>query len=240
MRAGNPGPFTLTGTNTWLVGRDPTWIVDPGPLLEGHVAAVLAEAGRRGGVGGIALTHDHRDHSEAVAAVREGAGASLPVAAARGQVDVVLAPGQRFGPLEALSTPGHAVDHLSFLAGPVAFTGDAVLGEGSVFIDPDGGGLGPYLEGLRALRARAPRALCPGHGPPVRDAVGKLDEYIGHRLERERRLLEALADGLRSEDELLERVWSDAPAPLRAAAAVTLRAHLRKLADEGRLPGDLA
>ena len=175
-----------------------------------------------------------------MAAVREGAGGAPPVAAARGDVDVILAQGQRFGPLEAMATPGHAVDHLSFLAGPIAFTGDAVLGAGSVFIDADGGGLGAYLDGLRALRAREPRALCPGHGPPVRDPMAKLDEYIAHRLERERRLLEALADGLRSEDELLDRVWSDAPAPLRPAAGVTLRAHLRKLADEGRLPGDLA
>jgi glyoxylase-like metal-dependent hydrolase (beta-lactamase superfamily II) len=78
--------------------------------------------------------------------------------------------------------------------------------------------------------------LCPGHGPPVGDPAAKLDSYVAHRLDRERRLVAALDDGLRGVDELLDRVWDDAPAPLRPAAAVTLAAHLDKLADEGRLP----
>ncbi|MDP2712587.1 MAG: MBL fold metallo-hydrolase, partial [Solirubrobacteraceae bacterium] len=69
VHADNPGPFTLTGTNTWIVGRDPCWIVDPGPALDAHVARVLAEVARRGGAGGIALTHDHGDHAGAAAAV---------------------------------------------------------------------------------------------------------------------------------------------------------------------------
>ena len=71
VRAPNPGPFTLDGTNTWLVGRDPVYVIDPGPALAGHVDAVVAEVRSRGGLGGIALTHDHADHAEAVAAVRE-------------------------------------------------------------------------------------------------------------------------------------------------------------------------
>jgi glyoxylase-like metal-dependent hydrolase (beta-lactamase superfamily II) len=236
VRADNPGPFTLTGTNTWLVGRDPCWIVDPGPALDAHVAAVLAEAAARGGVGGIALTHDHPDHAEAVAAIREATGA--PVAAApasrvAGGVDVALGDGARFGPLEAVETPGHAADHLVYVAGPVAFTGDAVLGAGSVFVS---GGLDAYLAALEALRARALDLLCPGHGPVVEDPAAKLDEYIAHRLDRERRLVEALDRGLRRVEELLDAVWSDAPAALRPAAAVTLGAHLDKLEAEGRLP----
>jgi glyoxylase-like metal-dependent hydrolase (beta-lactamase superfamily II) len=234
VRATNPGPFTLTGTNTWIVGRDPAYVVDPGPALDGHVEAVLRELHARGGLGGIALTHDHADHAEAVAVVRERSGSMAPVAGAR-TGDVVLADGGRFGPLEAVATPGHARDHLAFVAGCAAFTGDAVLGEGSVFIDADGGGLGAYLDGLRALRGRELAVLCPGHGPPVWDAAAKLDEYVAHRLDRERRLLQALDDGVRDEDELLDRVWSDAPRALRPAAALTLRAHLRKLEDEGRL-----
>ncbi|HEY8582925.1 MAG TPA: MBL fold metallo-hydrolase, partial [Capillimicrobium sp.] len=71
VRAANPGPLTLTGTNTWLLGRDPCWVVDPGPLLDDHVAAVTAEAAQRGGAGGIAVTHDHPDHVEGLEAVRE-------------------------------------------------------------------------------------------------------------------------------------------------------------------------
>ncbi len=234
VRAPNPGPFTLDGTNTWVVGRDPAYVIDPGPALAGHVDAVLEEVTARGGLGGIALTHDHADHAEGVAAVRQRSGGGAPVAAARGG-DVTLAGGDRFGPLEAVATPGHARDHLAYVSGRAAFTGDAVLGRGSVFIDPDGGGLGAYLDGLRALRVRELVVLCPGHGPPVWEPAAKLDEYVAHRLDRERRLLDALADGVCEEDELLDRVWSDAPPALRGAAAVTLRAHLRKLRDEGRL-----
>jgi glyoxylase-like metal-dependent hydrolase (beta-lactamase superfamily II) len=231
VRAGNPGPFTLTGTNTWIVGRDPCWIVDPGPALDAHVAAVLGEARARGGVGGIALTHDHGDHAGAVPAVRAATGA--PVGAARGDVDAVLADGDAFGPLRVVATPGHAPDHLAFVAGAVVFTGDAVLGEGSVFVI---GRLAEYLTALERLREAGPDLLCPGHGPPVEDPDAKLAEYVAHRLDRERRLVAALGDGLRSVDALLERVWDDAPVALRPAAAVTLGAHLEKLAGEGRLP----
>jgi glyoxylase-like metal-dependent hydrolase (beta-lactamase superfamily II) len=135
-----------------------------------------------------------------------------------------------------LSTPGHSRDHLAFLAGPAALTGDAVLGQGSVFISPDPGALASYLTALHELRRRGPRILCPGHGPPVRDVVAKLDEYVAHRLERERRLIEALDAGRRGVDELLDDVWSDAPEALRPAATVTLAAHLDKLEEEGRLP----
>jgi glyoxylase-like metal-dependent hydrolase (beta-lactamase superfamily II) len=118
----------------------------------------------------------------------------------------------------------------------VCFTGDAVLGEGSVFIAPDPGALAGYLEGLRRLRERDLDVLCPGHGPSIWDPKVKLDEYIDHRLERERLLLAALAAGRRSTDELLDAAWSDVHAALRPVAAVSLRAHLDKLGDEGRLP----
>ena len=114
--------------------------------------------------------------------------------------------------------------------------GDAVLGTGSVFVAPGPGSLAGYLAALRRLRALPLELLCPGHGPPVDDPAAKLDEYLAHRLDRERRLLDALARGLRSEDELLDNVWDDAPTALRFAAGVTLRAHLEKLSEEGRLP----
>lgn len=149
---------------------------------------------------------------------------------------MLLTDGARFGPFEVLALPGHAPDHLVFLSGGVAFTGDAVLGQGSVFIAPDPGALSAYLAGLERLRARHPSLICPAHGPLVEDPEAKLSEYIAHRLDRERRLIAALAEGQRRVDELLDSVWSDAPAALRSAAAVTLAAHLDKLADEGRLP----
>ncbi len=235
LRADNPGPFTLTGTNTWIVGCDPAWLVDPGPALEAHVEAVTQEIARRGGLGGIALTHDHPDHAGAVPAIRRRFPAA-PLAAARGDVNRRLADGQRFGPLRVVATPGHAPDHLTFVAGSAGLTGDAVLGQGSVFIAPDPGALAGYLQGLSRLRRLELTILLPGHGPVVTDPAAKIDEYIDHRLDRERRLVAALAGGARSISEMLDAAWSDVPDLLRPAATVTLAAHLDKLADEGRLP----
>lgn len=237
LRAGNPSPLTLDGSNCWVLGRDPCWVVDPGPALAAHLDAVAAETRRRGGLGGIALTHRHADHAEGVAGLRERAG-QVPVAAAE-EGDVVLSDGESFGPLVAVPVPGHAPDHLAFVAGTVCFTGDAVLGEGSVFVAPEPGAMTGYLAGLRRLRAMVLDLLCPGHGPPVIDAAAKLDEYLEHRLERERALVEALARGLREADELLDSAWADAPTALRPAAALTLRAHLHKLSEEGRLPAEV-
>jgi glyoxylase-like metal-dependent hydrolase (beta-lactamase superfamily II) len=237
LRADNPGPLTLSGTNTWIVGRDPAYVVDPGPASEEHLNRLLAAIDVRGGLGGIALTHDHGDHAEGIAALRERRGA--PLAAGRGEVDVRLVDGTHFGPFEALSTPGHATDHFALIYDKVCFTGDAVLGEGSVFIAPDPGALAGYLDGLERLRERDLDVLCPGHGPAIFEPRAKLEQYIEHRLQRERLLLEALAEGRRSIAELLDGAWSDVPTELRPVAAVSLRAHLDKLAEEGRLPGDL-
>ena len=226
VRAPNPGPLTLTGTNTWVVGRDPAWVVDPGPAIESHIEAVAAVVAARGGAGGIALTHGHGDHSEAVPALRERLGVPVGDAA-------TLADGDTFGPFRVLAVPGHADDHLVFVAGAAAFTGDAVLGQGSVFVS---GRLREYLDGLRRLRALELSVLCPGHGDEVTDPAAKLDEYLAHRAERERKLLDALAAGARGEDELLDAAWADAPAAVRPFAAQSLRAHLEKLREEGRLP----
>ena len=223
VRADNPSPLTLSGTNTWVVGP---WVVDPGPALERHLDAVATEVAARGGVEGIALTHDHADHAEGLNGLLSRVG-DVPVVSARAGASE----GDVFGPLRVLGLPGHSDDHLAFVAGRAGFTGDAVLGEGSVFVSSD---LAGYLDGLRRLRELDLEVLCPGHGPPVWEVRGKLDEYLEHRLDRERRLLEALAGGLRSEDELLDAAWSDAPAELRPVAALSLRAHLEKLREEGR------
>ncbi|WP_249010327.1 MBL fold metallo-hydrolase [Conexibacter sp. DBS9H8] len=220
IRADNPGPLTLTGTNSWVIGRDPAWLIDPGPSLPAHVAALTAELTARGGLGGITLTHAHPDHAEAVPELRE----RFP--------DAVTGDGQ----LEAMALPGHSLDHRVLIHGDVAFSGDAVLGEGSVFIAADPGALRAYLAGLEALARLPLRIIAPGHGPLVHDPAAKLAEYLSHRRAREARLLAALADGARSVDELLDAAWSEVAAELRFAAAITLAAHLDKLAEEGRLP----
>src|SRR4051794_24775088 len=193
VRADNPSPLTLSGTNTWLVGRDPCWVVDPGPLLEAHVTALLEAGAARGGIGGIAVTHDHGDHVEAVPELVARLGGDVPVAGVRYEHATTRpASGDVVGPLEAIALPGHATDHLCFAFGDACLTGDAVLGEGSVFIAPEPGALRGYLDGLRALRARGFAVLLPGHGPVVHDVTARLDGYIEHRLDRERRLVAAL------------------------------------------------
>ena len=144
--------------------------------------------------------------------------------------------GESIGPFTAIATPGHSADSVCLLFGRVCFTGDTVLGEGSVFIAPGEGSLAAYLDSLRRLRSLDLDVLCPGHGPYVWDTAAKLDEYLAHRLEREGRLVSALEAGLRTEEDLLDAAWSEVPPELRPAAGLTLQAHLEKLREEGRLP----
>jgi glyoxylase-like metal-dependent hydrolase (beta-lactamase superfamily II) len=220
--APNPGPMTLEGTNSYVVGSDPAFVIDPGPEDEGHIAAITAEAERRGGIAGVVLTHGHLDHA---------AGAHL--------LDAPLIAGEHPGPFEALPTPGHAEDHVCLLLDGACFTGDLILGEGSSYVPPDGGSLVAYLESLRRLAEVELELLCPGHGPWVTDPARKIGEYLEHRLERERKLLASLEAGERSRARLLDAAWDDVTAELRPAAAQVMQAHLEKLAAEGRLPPDL-
>jgi glyoxylase-like metal-dependent hydrolase (beta-lactamase superfamily II) len=235
VRAQNPGPMTLSGTNTWVVGRGPAWVVDPGPRSEEHLERVIATVDSRGGLGGVVLTHDHADHSEAVRSLLDARPA--PLAAAGGDADVRLEDDLRVGPFQAVSTPGHARGHFALVGAGACFTGDAVLGEGSVFISPYPGAMSGYLAALERLRLREDfDVLCPGHGPPVLDARAKLEEYIAHRLDRENRLIAALGEGRRTVAELLDAVWSEVPEALRPLATVTLAAHLDRLEEQHALP----
>jgi glyoxylase-like metal-dependent hydrolase (beta-lactamase superfamily II) len=238
VRAPNPGPYTLSGTNSWLVGRNPAHLIDPGPSIPVHLDALAREIEKRGGLAAILVTHNHRDHSEAAAALHASSGA--PVAAMRADADVELADGDAIGPITALATPGHASDHLSFLYGRVCFSGDTVLGQGSVFIAAEPGSLSGYLAALRRLRELDLELIAPGHGPLIEQPNAKIDEYLDHRLRREQLVLDALADGLREHQELLDRVWGELPPALVPIARSTLEAHLGKLAEEGRLPPGVA
>jgi glyoxylase-like metal-dependent hydrolase (beta-lactamase superfamily II) len=217
VRAPNPSPLTLDGTNTYVVGG---WVVDPGPADEGHLGAVRRAAVE--GIEGVVLTHGHADHAGGAELL--GAPVTLP------------RDGDEVGPFRAIATPGHSSDSVCLIAGRLCFTGDTVLGSGSVFIAPGEGSLSAYLDSLRRLRGVSLDVLCPGHGPYVWDPAAKLDDYIAHRISRERRLLEALDAGLRTRDELLDSAWSDAPPELRYFASLSLASHLEKLAEEGRLP----
>jgi glyoxylase-like metal-dependent hydrolase (beta-lactamase superfamily II) len=159
-------------------------------------------------------------------------------------IDPVLpVDGDRVGPFSVIATPGHSADSVCLLYERVLFTGDTVLGEGSVFISPGEGSLAAYLDSLEKLLELDLDAICPGHGPVVHDPAGKLREYRDHRLEREGRVIAALDTGARTTDDLLDHAWSDvdfAASPLlRFGAAATLAAHLEKLAAENRLPDDV-
>ena len=230
VRAPNPSPLTLDGTNTYVARG---WVVDPGPDDAGHLDAVLRAA--EGGIAGIVITHGHPDHD---------AGAES-LAARAGGVEVVRpGEGEEVGPFTALSTPGHAADHVCLVMGRVCFTGDTVLGAGSVFVGSDGGSMADYMASLERLRALDLEVICPGHGPFVWDPRARIEGYLEHRREREQRVLDALAAGARTRDEVLDRAWDDVDfeaAPLlRFAAAATLEAHLVKLRAEGRLSVELA
>jgi glyoxylase-like metal-dependent hydrolase (beta-lactamase superfamily II) len=227
LLAPNPGPMTHEGTNTYLYGADPCTVIDPGPDDSRHLDAIRAAAAERGGIGLVLLTHSHHDHSEG--AERLGAEVLLP-----------SRPVELRG-LRAVLTPGHAPDHVSYISeDAVCFCGDIVLGEGSSWVAPEEGALAAYMNSLRLLLGEELELICPGHGPWVTDPAGKLAEYLEHRESRERRLLAALERGERSRAALLDEVWDDVPAELRPAAEHVMDAHLSKLRDEGRLPGQLA
>jgi glyoxylase-like metal-dependent hydrolase (beta-lactamase superfamily II) len=224
VRADNPSPLTLDGTNSYVVAG---WVVDPGPEDSGHLDKVIDALAEHRSPAGIVLTHGHPDHSGGADELARRAG-GIPVIRPSG--------GERVGPFGVIATPGHSPDHVCLLFGRVLFTGDAVLGAGSVFLTPGEGSLSGYLESLRRLLELDPEALCPGHGPFVWRPRERIEELLAHRLERERGLVAALEAGARSVDELLDAAWPDVPDELRAAATLTLAAHLDKLAGEERLP----
>lgn len=257
--APNPGPMTLAGTNTYLVAEaGAVWVVDPGPRHEAHLETIRAEAEARGGIRGIVLTHSHSDHSEAaesfdaplvhghVSEGHEGAAFEAPGSTMASSAHPPSATrhgpaSERIGGMEVVPTPGHAHDHVAFVAGSVCICGDLVLGEGSSIVPPRsyGGSLAAYLDSLERLAALEVDLLAPGHGPWITDPRAKIEQYIAHRLEREAKLVAALEAGERSRERLLDLAWEDVPSPMRPAAAIALQAHLEKLADEGRLPSGM-
>lgn len=229
MRAGNPSIMTLSGTNTWIVEVDgAVWVIDPGPDEDVHLSAVVAAARALGEPAGLALTHDHMDHSEGIESLQIKLG-GLPL---------LRFADRPASPFEVIETPGHAADHLVFTIGEVLFSGDLILGQSSTIVPPGGGTLIAYLESLQKVIELDPKLILPGHGEPINDAVAAVIAQREHRLKRERDLEAALADQLYDREALLDRVWSDVPDALRIAAHVTMQTNLEKLDLEGKLPDD--
>jgi glyoxylase-like metal-dependent hydrolase (beta-lactamase superfamily II) len=240
--APNPGPFTGPGTNTWVLGDAPAAIViDPGPDDDAHLDAVDQRLGDVA-VGVVLLTHGHADHEDGAARYAERHGVRLLRHPGLADGDVVHAGSVS---VIALHTPGHAPDHLCFWLPEdrVLFSGDLILGRGSSMVSYPDGDVAALLRSLDRVAELGPRMLFPGHWDPVADAMAKVDEYRRHRREREAMVVAELErGGPGTAAELTARVYvaelEGAPPGLERGAEMTLRAHLRKLVDEGRVRVD--
>ena len=233
--APNPSIYTLEGTNTWIVGSEPSIVIDPGPDLPEHLDDVVRQAEP---VGAVLVTHDHPDHAPGALPFAQQVGAPLYAFRLGGAEKLRTGQRVRAGALDltAIHTPGHTSDHVVFFepASGALFSGDAVVGRGTTFIDPPDGDLVQYLRSLKRMEEVRPRTIYPGHGPVVLRAQEKILEYLAHREEREKEVLVALAEGPRTIAEMVEVIYADQPKDVHPLAARSVLAHLLKLADEGR------
>jgi glyoxylase-like metal-dependent hydrolase (beta-lactamase superfamily II) len=244
----NPGLMTGPGTNTYLVGRRDPILIDTGaglpeyvPLLDGYLKSRGWTQPSR-----VLLTHRHADHLGGVKGLRErfaGLRVSKMIHRDAGLPEAIedLRDGQVVEgdgvTLVPVHTPGHASDHLCYylVEEKAVFTGDVVLGGSTTVIPPEDGDLLDYMASLRRLRGLDVRRIYPAHGPVIEDGPARIDEYIAHRLERERQILEALGDGLATIPDMVARIYADVTPKLHQAAAMSVGSHLTKLAREGRV-----
>jgi glyoxylase-like metal-dependent hydrolase (beta-lactamase superfamily II) len=244
--APNPGPKTLQGTNSYVVGQQQVYIIDPGPNDERHLASIADWLDATGGTAlGILLTHGHQDHALGAAALSRALGIPIwaadpepyPLYVAPDHVRLPAYTELRVGSdiLRTIPTPGHTPDSVSyFLEGmDLVFTGDTILGQGSTIIAPPEGDMTSYMASLDLLRSLRAMRLAPGHGPFVADAEAKIDEYIEHRRSRESQLVSALAAGPSTVPTLVARLYIDTPSELRQLAEGSVAAGLQKLQLEG-------
>jgi len=244
--APNPGPMTYHGTNTWLIDEaEGTVVLDPGPDDPSHVAAILAATGGR--VSRILLSHTHRDHLGALAALRQATGAAACGFARSADPgfhpDIGLADGDDAGGFTALHTPGHAADHVCFAheragLGRVLFSGDHVMSWSSSVVSPPGGDMAAYCDSLRRLLGREDDLYLPGHGPPLPRPRQLVRALLTHRLAREAAIASALAEGPKATGAITAALYAKIDPALHRAAERNVLAHLLKLQAEGRAVND--
>lgn len=261
--APNPSPMTGAGTNTWIVGRGEVAVIDPGPDLDAHLAAILAALGPGERVAQVVVTHAHLDHSALAPRLARATGAPVagfgPPDAGRSAVmlrlaaagltgggegvDAGFSPDIRLGDgstldglgwrLGVLHTPGHFAGHLSLALEDVLFSGDHVMGWAPSLISPPDGDMGAYMASLAALAARPWRRFLPGHGDTVDDPAARLAALAAHRRGREAAILQALAGPALALTDIVAQVYADTPPALHAAAARNALAHLIDLSERG-------
>ncbi len=243
--APNPSMMTGPGTNTYLVGIDEIAVIDPGPDEASHLDAIAGCGGDR--IRWIIVTHTHEDHSPGVAGLKERTGAEVLGFDSRDDlvVDRELRDGDTVEATEfrlaAIHTPGHASNHLCYLLEQerTLFSGDHIMEGSTVVIAPPDGDMADYLRSLERLQGIRLKAIAPGHGHLITDPKAKIQEYITHRMARERQVLDVLGrSGSATIDELVAAIYVDVAVELHPVARYSVWAHLRKLAQAGEVQGE--
>lgn len=255
--ANNPSPFTFKGTSSFIVGKGQVAVIDPGPDDDAHLAALL-HALRGETVTHILVTHSHADHSPLTPKLQKATGAktyaygAVPAAESSGlrldaSIDHDFAPDVRLsdgdtvtGPgwsLEAVFTPGHMSNHMCFALAEenALFAGDHVMAWATSVIAPPDGGMGQYFASLRKLLDRDDQIYHPSHGPSKRDPLPLVRGFLAHRRMREEAIRARVVQGARTIPEIVAAIYADVDPRLHGAAALSTRAHLDHLAEQGKL-----